>query len=71
MEAYTNEHGTNHVKLTKDSDHVWIDTGNGERIFVYNGYKGVGMTLWVNEGVKYTKTTRNGTIINIKPKSDY
>lgn len=70
MEAYTDDDGMNHVKLT-DDDHLWIETANGERIFVHMAFKGVGITLWANKGVKYSKKTHHKTVINLRPKSDY
>ena len=70
MEAHTDEHGLNHVYM-QDNDSLWIITPSGERIHVYQAFRGVGMTLWAKEGVKYTKKTHHKTIINLRPKSDY
>ena len=71
MEAYTDENGINRVRMTDDSNHLWINTGNGETIFVYCSRHGVEMTLWAKEGVPYTKRTHHKTIINLHPKKSY
>jgi len=70
MEAHTDEHGINRVKMT-DSDGIWIDTGKGETIFIFRGHKGVKMTLWAKKGVTYTKRTHSKTIVKLEPKQDY
>ena len=70
MEAYIDDNGLHRVKMT-DNNGLWIDTGEGETIFIFRGSKGVKMTLWANEGVKYTKKTRHGTIIKLQPKDEY
>ena len=70
MEAHTDEHGLNRVKMT-DSNGLWIDTGRGETMFVFRGSRGVQVTLWAKEGVTYTKRTHSKTIVKLQPKSDY
>lgn len=71
MEAYRTKYGVDRVEMTDDDSHLWVHTPGGEIIYIFQGSKGVEMTLWANRGVKYTKTTRRGTIVKIKPKDDY
>ena len=60
-----------HKVTMTDKDSLWIDTGEGELIHIFRGFRGVKMTLWAKEGVTYTKTTHSKTIINLHPKDDY
>lgn len=60
-----------HKVTMTDKNSLWIDTGMGETIHIFRGFHGVKVTLWANEGVKYTKKTQDKTIINLQPKSDY
>tara|TARA_R100000278_G_C5335966_1_gene116465 strand:+ start:142 stop:351 length:210 start_codon:yes stop_codon:yes gene_type:complete len=66
MEVKPTQRG--HKVTMTDKDSLWIDTGEGEMMHIFRGHKGVKITLWANEGVKYTKTTRHGTIIKLEPK---
>ena len=69
MEAEPTPKG--HRVTMTDRDSLWVHTGEGEIIHIFRGFNGVKLTLWANKGVKYTKKTLNGSIINLQPKSNY
>ena len=63
-----------HRVTMTDRDSLWVHTGEGEFMHIFRGFNGVKITLWTNtakheRGVRYTKKTQNGTIINLGPKT--